>query len=161
MIVLVQGEDLFKFFVAVVADVVVHGHGEPPAELRREFQEELYSFSQGTAVMLATKIQPQRPKKHGGSSKSVARTSRLVARNPRAPSRPLWLSLLFLGSDRAQQSARLSPRHSVLIEPSCSLSVLRGCLCFSLMTACSQTATRKQTDGKSPSCSSVSPCGYL
>jgi hypothetical protein len=28
VIVLVQGEDFFKFFVAVVAEIVVHGHGE-------------------------------------------------------------------------------------------------------------------------------------
>jgi hypothetical protein len=28
VIVLIQGEDFFKFFVAIVAEIVVHGHGE-------------------------------------------------------------------------------------------------------------------------------------
>jgi hypothetical protein len=28
MIVLVQAEDFFKFFVAVIAEIIVHGHGE-------------------------------------------------------------------------------------------------------------------------------------
>src|SRR5579864_3863240 len=32
VIVLIQGQDFFKFLVAVVAEIVVHGHGEPPAE---------------------------------------------------------------------------------------------------------------------------------
>jgi hypothetical protein len=31
MIVFVQAEYSFKGFVAIVADVVVHGHGDPPA----------------------------------------------------------------------------------------------------------------------------------
>jgi hypothetical protein len=31
-LVLVESENFFKFLVAVVAEVVVHGHGRPPAE---------------------------------------------------------------------------------------------------------------------------------
>jgi hypothetical protein len=34
-IVLPQREALFEAFVAVVADVIVHGHGTPPDEFRR------------------------------------------------------------------------------------------------------------------------------
>jgi hypothetical protein len=40
LLVLVQGEDFLEFLVAIVAEIIVHGHRQPPANF----------LAKGTAV---------------------------------------------------------------------------------------------------------------
>lgn len=40
-VVLLQGQDQFEGFVAIVTDVVVHGHGRPPVRIAKELQKGL------------------------------------------------------------------------------------------------------------------------